>query len=489
MAITRRAAIFAAGATIGTLGTRVWRGEEPTIDGVKSLYGGNQAGFLNDASKLSKTSIHKHIIIQDDPNEVMLSTLRAELSEAAANQRPVNLAAARHSMGGQSIPRNGHAITFDNGLVEPSSDTYWAHAGARWRHVISKLAPAGLSPKVMQSNNDFGVAASFSVNAHGWPTAFGPMGSTVRSVKMLLADGSHISASPSENSELFYAAMGGYGLIGLITELEVEAVKNTMVEPMFQQLKAESFAQPFAKAARESPMAFGRLNIDRRGFFEEAVLVSFRTVEGNSEDDENSNLQYWPVRNLFRSQSNNDWVKRRRWDVETGLAPMVMGPTSRSNQMNKAVAQINGTTDAMHSDILHEYFVHPDQFSNFVEICREIIPSSYQDLLNVTLRWVEQDKLSLLSYAPSGPRIAAVLNFGQELSQRAEDDAVRMTRRLIDAVHSIGGSYYLPYRPHATVEQFLSGYERSNEFAAAKRRIDPKLLFRNAFWDNYLDGI
>lgn len=67
----------------------------------------------------------------------------------------------------------------------------------------------GLSPKVMQSNHDFGVAATFSVNVHGWATAHGPMGSTVRSVDMLLADGSLVTASRQDNPQIFVAAMGG----------------------------------------------------------------------------------------------------------------------------------------------------------------------------------------------------------------------------------------------------------------------------------------
>ena len=50
-------------------------------------------------------------------------------------------------------------------------------AGARWQQVIARARPRGFSPAVMQSNNDFGVAATFSVNAHGWPVPYGPFGS------------------------------------------------------------------------------------------------------------------------------------------------------------------------------------------------------------------------------------------------------------------------------------------------------------------------
>jgi hypothetical protein len=61
-----------------------------------------------------------------------------------------------------------------------------------------------------------------------------------------------------------------------------------------------------------------------------------------------------------------------------------------------------------------------------------------------------------------------------------------MTRNLIDGITAIGGTYYLPYRPHATVEQFARAYPRAPEFAARKREIDPLLTFRGGLWDNYL---
>lgn len=61
-----------------------------------------------------------------------------------------------------------------------------------------------------------------------------------------------------------------------------------------------------------------------------------------------------------------------------------------------------------------------------------------------------------------------------------------MTAKLIDRVLMLGGSYYLPYRLHASREQMRRAYPRCVEFVAAKRRYDPQLRFRNALWDTYL---
>ena len=76
--------------------------------------------------------------------------------------------------------------------------------------------------------------------------------------------------------------------------------------------------------------------------------------------------------------------------------------------------------------------------------------------------------------------------FSQEMTARAEADMGRMTESLIEAVLGVGGSYYLPYRLHATTAQFQRGYPRAAEFVALKRRLDPGLVLRNALWDRYL---
>ena len=88
-----------------------------------------------------------------------------------------------------------------------------------------------------------------------------------------------------------------------------------------------------------------------------------------------------------------------------------------------------------------------------------MIPSSYQELLNITLRFVDTDKDSVLNYATE-PRIASVMLFCQEKSVRGEADMARMTAELIERTLAIGGTYYLPYRPHATLDQFKRGYAR-----------------------------
>ncbi|MCO6384498.1 FAD-binding oxidoreductase [Oceanicola sp. 502str15] len=487
----RRAVVFGAGAAAGVAGARWLKSDVPVLAGTRPLGPQAAANTLNDASGLSQTPIAKHVILTDDPGESLVAALRAELKEAAAAGRPVNLGAARHSMGGQAIPRGGTAITHDNARItlDSAARRYLAPAGARWHQVIAQLDPVGASPAVMQSNSDFGLAATFSVNAHGWPVPYGPMGATVHRLTMVLPDGELVSASRSENAELFAMAMGGYGLIGLITELEVDMVDNQRLLPSFTRMEAEAFAPAFRAAVDdpEVPMAYGRLNVGREGFMSEALLITYRADPDSTEMPPAayaSGLTSRAAARLYRWQLGNERMKRFRWWTEARFAPVMAGAATRSALMNEPVLTLDDR-DERRTDILHEYFVPFDRFSDFLRVCREVIPASYQEFLNVTLRFVDTDGESWLSYARV-PRIAAVMSFSQEMTERGEADMARMTRALIEGINRIGGAYYLPYRPHATLDQLQTAYPRAAEFAARKREIDPGLLLRNNLWDSYL---
>jgi hypothetical protein len=220
-------------------------------------------------------------------------------------------------------------------------------------------------------------------------------------------------------------------------------------------------------------------------FFERALLITYRPTADQSSlpAASGSGFVSRTSRYLFRAQVESDRAKRFRWWNEAELGPMVAGDATRNTLMNEPVVTLDDR-DPFRTDILHEYFVAPARFAEFVKACQDVIPASYQQLLNITLRYVNTDADSVLAYATE-PRIAAVLLFSQEKTVRGEEDMARMTRALIDRTIEIGGTYYLPYRPHASLDQLTRGYPRAREFAARKRELDRELLFRNQLWDGY----
>lgn len=491
--ITRRTALFGAGAALGAWGGFKLPNSAPDMTGAGTLSQKPSPSFLNDASGLSHTPVSKHIIVEANTKERLVSRLRQEMTEARFEGRPMNVGAARHSMGGHAIPRDGTAITIssDDIAVDTAQSRMRVSSGVTWAQVISRVDPLGLSPMVMQSNNDFGVGATFCVNAHGWPVKKGPMGSTVRSCEIMMPSGDLITCSRKKNPDLFQMAMGGYGLIGIITELEVDLAKNQMLEPTFEKVSSKDFGHRFVEALNEEgvTMAYGRANVDRGNFMQDALVITYRPSADQSDIPaaSGSGMMSHLSSHIYRAQLGNERMKKLRWKMEADLNPMLAGASTRNSLINEPVATLDDR-DPLRTDILHEYFVAPDRFADFVDVCRQVIPASYQEFLNVTLRFVDTDPESLLSYAPV-PRIAAVMSFSQEMTSRGEADMTRMTQELIDGVLSIGGSYYLPYRPHATLEQLVKAYPRAEEFASKKRQLDPKLIYQNGFWNNYLDRL
>jgi FAD/FMN-containing dehydrogenase len=447
---------------------------------------------LNDASRLSATPVVRHWLADTSDEAAFLDRLRAELRGAAEQRRPVAVSAARHSMGAQSLPRDGTAISMRGARldIDRAARTCRVQAGTRWSSVIRRLDTEGLSPLVMQSNNDFGVGATLCVNAHGWPTPHGPFGSTVVAFRMMLADGSVVECSPTRNADMFRLAIGGYGLIGIVLDVEARLAANTLLQPRQEVMAADAFAPRFIAMANDPAvsMIYGRMNVSRADMFTEALLVSYRAApvpRNGLPPVAQGGMMVHVARSIYRAQIGSEAAKRRRWLAEKRLVPALgAGMATRNRLMNEPVASLAGR-DPRRTDILHEYFLPAARFGDFLAGCRAIIPPAKAEFLNVTLRHVLRDDLSLLAYARSDC-IAAVLSFSQETTAEGEADMVRLTQALTDMVLGLGGSFYLPYRRHARPDQFARAYPGADEFRHAKRAHDPHLLFRNALWDTYL---
>jgi hypothetical protein len=281
--------------------------------------------------------------------------------------------------------------------------------------------------------------------------------------------------------------MGGYGLVGVVVELELAMVDNTLLRPAYDLMPAAEFGTRMATAVGRDTaikMAYGRLAVDSKRFLREALLVTLRPAPGTPSPATSGGVMMSVSREIFRAQIGSDRAKRARWYAETVAAPKVTSSiASRNRLLNEPVASLAGR-DRSRTDILHEYFLPPEGLESFLATCRTVISRSRQDLLNVTLRYVAADPTSVLAYARA-PRVAAVMLFSQRMTSADEeyggDDPHSHRRRT-----GCRGTFYLPYRLHADRQQVSRAYPRVQEFVARKHHYDPGLLFRNAMWDRYL---
>jgi FAD/FMN-containing dehydrogenase len=306
----------------------------------------------------------------------------------------------------------------------------------------------------------------------------------------MLADGSIVECSREKNNELFALAMGGYGFFGIILDLDVEMAKNVMLAPTFDIMPADTFNERFIAVVNKDPtvlMAYGRLSLARASFFREALMITYRAASSQPAPlpaATNSSALTWVLNDIYREQIGNEAAKRARWYAETHVNPNLgSGLATRNSLMNEPVSNLRNPYPTR-TDILHEYFVPPEQFGAFLTACREIIPPAKAEFLNVTLRYVAADETAVMAFAPK-PRIAAVMSFSQIMSPDGEIDMLQTTERLIGRIVALGGAFYLPYRLHARRDQVEKAYPNVAHFLERKRFYDPKLLFRNTMWDVY----
>ena len=75
--------------------------------------------------------------------------------------------------------------------------------------------------------------------------------------------------------------------------------------------------------------------------------------------------------------------------------------------------------------------------------------------------------------------------FNQRKTNDQEEAMVMLTQELIDLTHKLNGVYYLPYRLHATIEQFHKQYPMANEAFELKSNYDSYGILNNKLFDKY----
>ncbi|MFN7971516.1 MAG: FAD-binding oxidoreductase [Acidobacteriota bacterium] len=362
-------------------------------------------------------------------------------------------------------------------------------AGARFADVLPYLNERGRSIAVMQSNSSFTVGGSLSVNCHGWQHDRPPIASTVRSFRLMRADGSVVRCSRDENAELFSLALGGYGMFGIILDVDLETVPNETYTLDRYFADASGFRAAFEEhgARTDVGMCYGRLDVSPDHFLESAILNVFVRAPAAPTPAPplaEPSIPYLK-RLVFRGQVGSAYGKRLRWMLERRVDEMLAsGGTVWRNQLLAEEVGIYEGRSASSTDILHEYFVPRDRFADFVADMRGIIPARNGDLLNVTIRMVERDDDAFLRYADQ-PMFSLVLLFAQPRTPDGDASMEGLTRELIDAAYARGGRYYLPYRLAATKKQLDACYPQARAFFDAKRRYDPGELFQSKFYARY----
>lgn len=458
-----------------------------------------RGGMINDASCLNKSPVYAIVEIRSEKD------LRNALALARENGLKVTPAGERHSMGGQSFSRGGLVLDmrgFDDIGVDRQAMTLTVGSGASWKEVQAILDPMDLAVKAMQSINIFTVGGSLSVNAHGVAHDPGQIAPTVRSLRVMLSSGEVLRASPTENTDLFSAVLGGYGLVGVILDATLDIVPNEVYAWKTEYLDFKDFPAYYRSHVvgnKNIGLMYGRLSIAPGTYLTETAVHTYVHTDLDIPPEPLGPPAKVGLKRLIFNFSKTGSVGRWvRWNVEKHLEPGVhtcitrdaemtgqqeeICVASRNQKMDQSMEYLD--TRLKDTNILHEYFIPLDETPSFIEGLRTIVTDSGVNLVNVTLRIATKDVITALPYA-KGDRIAFVLYFNQELNEDDSKALEKATCDLIDLAIRHGGTFYLPYQLHYSPDQLRAAYPEVDHFFALKRTYDPIGLFSNTWYEKY----
>ncbi len=456
-------------------------------------------GFINDASHLNKTSVYGIVKIAS------VDDIRNALRFARDHKLKVTASGQRHSMGGQSFVKDGVVLDmrgFNQVRLDKEHKVLNVQTGATWKQVQPFLDAQGLSVKAMQSINIFTVGGTLSVNAHGMAHNPGPIASTVREFRIMLSNGEIKTASPTENSELFRSALGGYGLMGVILDVDLSVVDNEMYVWKTNYLDYKEFTDYYQKNVEGNPkigLAYGRLSMSPSTYLTEAAIHTYETIPENVPVQPLKPTRFvWLDRFVINFSKTGGLGRRLRWALEKYGEPRLHTCLTRNQAMSREEGCLVSRNQEMYdsmdylenrlpdTDILQEYFIPQRRMPEFVDGLHKVVAANGANLINVTIRIVHKDTITALPYARED-MFAYVLYFNQEFNDRESQILQKTTTDLIDLSLGLNGTYYLPYQLFYSREQLQKGYPDIHRFLAAKKTYDPSGLFTNKFYEKYGD--
>jgi FAD/FMN-containing dehydrogenase len=490
------------GAAPTTISLQSLKDVAPPPDPAAGLPWLQRGGVINDASCLNRTAVHGIVRVTSADD------VRAALGYARQRGLKVSVAGVRHSMGGQAFARGALVLDmtgFKQMTLDAGAKRLTVQSGATW-HDIQTFVHPRFAVKAMQSTDIFTVGGSISVNAHGMDHLAGSVANSIAAMRVMLPDGSIRTASPTENTELFRLVLGGYGLFGVVLDVDLELTENALYERRRRTIAARDFPALFDRDIlpnRNYGLFYAHLSTAPSSLLREMILYEYtRAGEGASLDvgplEEAGAVR---LRRLVVNLSKyGPMARRAKWFVEKHVEPYFDACTASRNQaQGEGEACLVSRNEPMHdsvrylknrlpddTDILQEYFIPRAQFLPFIDAMRAVFERSDTNLLNASVRVIHKEDV-FLNYAPED-MFSIVLYVNQTTDVRGNARMEALTRELVELTMAHGGRFFLPYQLYFTPAQLRRAYPEIGAFFAHKRHYDPDDLLTSTFYETYRDS-
>ena len=294
-----------------------------------------------------------------------------------------------------------------------------------------------------------------------------------------------LRCSRNENAELFRAAIGGYGLFGVIASARLRLVPFGKVVRRVRMIDVDYVLGAIEPDARYGDFQFA---VDPAGdeFMRRGILTTYVPVDAplTAGSADLSEEQFVELVRLAHVDPGRAFGEYARFVGSTDGHVFTVDSHQRSLFVDDYHRRLDAEFGHVGTEMITELYVPPESLADFLAGVREDFRAHGVQLIYGTVRFIEQDEESALAWARR--RYACVIfNIHVEHAavqlERATDDL----RRLIDRAIRCGGSYYPTYHRFATREQVLACHPALPQFLKLKLRYDPEERFQSEWYRHY----
>uniref|UniRef100_A0A1D1XC44 cytokinin dehydrogenase n=1 Tax=Anthurium amnicola TaxID=1678845 RepID=A0A1D1XC44_9ARAE len=196
-------------------------------------------GPLNFLQTTNTASLDFGRILFNSPSAVLrprspkdISLLLGFLSASSYSGATVAARGAGHSIHGQAQTLDGIVVEMDSlpnsieihkkGDGEAGFSYADVSGGVLWVELLRESLKEGLAPRSWTDYLYLSIGGTLSnAGISGQTFKYGPQISNVLQLDVVTGTGKHVTCSPTTNSELFYAVLGGLGQFGIITSARI----------------------------------------------------------------------------------------------------------------------------------------------------------------------------------------------------------------------------------------------------------------------------
>lgn len=454
-------------------------------------------------SQLNQTQVAQVIT----PNSIVEA--QQAINQVRDAGQSLSIAAGRHAMGGQQFLSGGTLLDTRhlNRIVglDAQRGIVTVEAGIMWSDLVPSLramqADATRRWSVVQKQTGadrLSIGGALAANGHGRGLAYGPIVQDVEAFEMIDGAGDVIRCDREQNAELFRLAIGGYGLFGVITTVDLRLMPAHHLRRVVEVTTIDKIEGRFNERIADG-FTYGdfqyRTDENSAGFLKDGVLSCYQPVN-DAEAEAAPPPQYLLNETAWRKLlywSHTD--KARAFDEYAGFYRSTDGQIYDSDtfQLSQYIDHYHHELDGRlgcnvpGSETITELYVPLPQLPGFMAVAAAELRRQQSNVIYGTIRLIERDNETMLNWARQ-PYACIVVNLHVDHDQDGIQRVAHSLRTLVDLAIERDGSYFLTYNKFATTDQLTTCYPQFSEFVARKSQYDPHNVFSSDWFRVYADN-